>query len=250
MTELRRLFSAQPLMYPGATVVLGREESHHGLHVLRLRRGDEVLVFDADGRQFAATVEGTGRNQMTVRLGRMAPAAPEPPVPLSLYLALAKGPAFDHVLMRAVELGAAEIVPFAAERSVARVGGDCEKKIERWRQILLAATKQCGRSRLTAIAAPIAFEQAVRLPGESALKLCCTRAENVQKISIALQEADPSSCSALALMVGPEGGLTDSEVALAAQHGWRIVSLGPRTLRVETAATAALTMALSFFGDL
>ncbi|MCX8038197.1 MAG: 16S rRNA (uracil(1498)-N(3))-methyltransferase [Candidatus Sumerlaeia bacterium] len=250
MAEPHRLYSEQPIEQSGETVVLGRDESHHGLHVLRLRRGDEVWVFDADGRQFAATVENTGRKQMTVRLGRPVAPAPEPPVPLSLYLALAKGPAFDHVLMRAVELGAAEIVPFAAGRSVARVGGDCANKIRRWQQILLAATKQCGRARLTAIGMPVAFEEAVRRPAESALRLCCAPAKTASKLSVALQEADCSSAAAIAVMIGPEGGLTDSEVALAARHGWKPVSLGPRTLRVETAATAALTMALAFLGEL
>jgi len=247
MPPLRRLFSIEPLAQPGAVIRLDPGESHHGRGVLRLRVGDRIAVFDSAGAQFAATVQGVENKRLVAVLAEPLAAAPEPPIPISLYLALTKGEAFDSVLLRAVELGAAEIVPFAAERSVPTVGRgkDMERKVGRWRQILLSATKQCGRVRLTEIAAPRPFNEAVARPGAGSLRFCCAPEVAAPKFSELLCSLSVSSARSLAIMIGPEGGLTDAETAAARDHGWHLASLGPRILRVETAATAALALVLA-----
>ncbi|KPL09724.1 hypothetical protein AMJ85_06170 [candidate division BRC1 bacterium SM23_51] len=244
---LRRLFSAEPLTAPGTVVRLDPHESHHARHVLRLKTGARVAVFDGAGRQFAATVERFERRRLAIVLDKPLPGPPETPIPVVLYLAVTKGAAFHSALQRAVELGAAEIIPFAAERSVAtvRAGAGLDRKMERWRQILLAATKQSGRNRLTPIVPPCSFESAVQRPDPRAIRLCCAPDPHTPRLSEVLRAAKPSAAQSLAIMIGPEGGLTDDEVALAHRSGWQSVSLGPRTLRVETAAAAALTLLLA-----
>jgi len=249
---LRRLFSIEPLTKTGALVRLDPRESHHGRHVLRLDAGDRAIVFDGKGRQFAATIERFENKRLVAMLGEPVCAAPETPVPVALYLALVKGETFDNVLQRSVELGAAEIVPFIAERSVPTVGREAAlaRKIERWRHILLSATKQCGRARLTAISPPIPFAVAVQRPNKQAMCLCCVPDLDAPEMSKMLQVLKPSSAQSLALMIGPEGGLSPDEIATARRSDWHLVSLGPRTLRVETAATAALTLVLSALDEI
>jgi 16S rRNA (uracil1498-N3)-methyltransferase len=249
---LRRLFSIEPLARTGDVVRLDPHESHHGRNVLRLAEGDGLIVFDGAGRQFAATVERFENKRLVVVLGEPTPAAPEPPVPVALYLALVKGDAFENVLQRAVELGVGEIVPFVAERSVPMVGKGAalERKIERWRQILLGATKQCGRACLTAITPPLPFADALCRPNEPALRFCCVPDRDAPEMSKMLQVAKPASAPSLALMIGPEGGLSPDEIATARRSDWHLVSLGPRTLRVETAATAALTLILGSLDEM
>jgi len=252
MPTARRLFSVEPLTKPGAAIRLDLQESHHGSQVLRLRRGDPLVVFDAAGCQYAATLERFERKHMIVVLGEPVRAAPETARPIALYLALTKAAAFENVLQRAVELGVSLIVPFAAERSVPIVanGKAGEGKIERWRQILLSATKQCGRARLTTILSPCSFAQAVAHPGDTALRFCCAPNADAPDMSEMLRALDPMSTPSLAVMIGPEGGLTNDETATARHSGWHLVSLGPRTLRVETAATAALTLLLGSLGEM
>lgn len=252
MSTIRRLFSTEALSGSGALVRLDSDESHHGWNVLRLREGDRVHVFDGTGAQYAATVRGFEKKRLIVVLEDPAPAAPEPPVSLSLSLALTKAEAFDNVLQRAVELGASEVVPFIAERSVPNLGRDeaFKKKIARWRQILLGATKQCGRARLTAITPPLSFEDALCHPGASALRLCCSPDPSVPRMSEVLRSFGRKFPSHMAVMLGPEGGLSPEEVALARDRGWRLVSLGSRILRVQTAATAALALVLGELGEL
>ena len=243
----RRLFSIEPLTETGAVVQLDPRESHHGRHVLRLRRGDPVVVFDGEGHQFAASVERFENKRLVVVLAEPVCAAAETPVPITLYLAIAKGEAFETVLQRAVELGAAEIVPFVAGRSVPTVGRGValQRKIERWEQILLGATKQCGRARLTGIASPAPFARVVQRPDAIAIRLCCVPDPTAPRISETLHSLNPSLAQSLAVMIGPEGGLAHEEIIIAHQNGWHLVSLGVRTLRVETAAIAALALVLA-----
>jgi len=252
MATLMRLFSTQPLQGRGTLVRLDPAESHHGWDVLRLRRGDVVAVFDAEGRQFEATVEAYEDKRLALVLGRPLAAAPETSRPVSLYLALVKSSAFENSLQRAVELGVAEIVPFVAERTPSSVGriSHPEKKIARWRSIVLSATKQCGRARLAAVSRILTFEEAAA-GGDGALRLCCVPASGARRLSETLAAEDfRSPEKAVALMVGPEGGLTPREVEIARSRGWLPVSLGERILRVETAVAAALAVVLTGLGEI
>jgi 16S rRNA (uracil1498-N3)-methyltransferase len=252
MSHLRRLFSSEPLSAPGATVELDARESHHGWNVLRFREGESVVVFDGQGRQFAATVEGLVRKRLRIVLGEPVPAAPEAAVAVALYVGLSKGPAFESVLQHAVELGATEVVPVIAERSVAvdRREGASGGKMERWRQIVLSAAKQCGRARLANVSPPVRFDAAIRRPAETAARFCLTASAMAPRLSEVLRSADLPSAGSVALLVGPEGGFTEAETAAALAAGWRPAALGSRTLRVETAALAALALTMAALGDL
>jgi 16S rRNA (uracil1498-N3)-methyltransferase len=252
MSTLRRLFSVQSLGSPGSLVWLDARESHHGHDVLRLRPGDGVVVFDERGRQFEATVRERDKKRLVVVLGEPLPGAPEVPVSIALYLALAKAAAFDEVLQHSVELGVAEIVPFQAERSVPAIGSGrtLDRKMDRWRQIMLSATKQCGRVKLTTLAAPLSFDEAVGRPDAETLRLCCAATRGAPNVSDALRSLDLAPGRSVAVMIGPEGGLTDGEIERVRECGWQLASLGPRTLRVETAAAAALTLVLAAASDI
>jgi len=225
---------------------LDPRESHHGRNVLRLGQGDSVAVFDCDGHQFLATVQRFENKQTVVRLVEPLPAAPETPVSISLYLAMAKASALDAVLPRAVELGVAEIVPFTSDRSVARIekGAAAKRKSERWETILLSATKQCGRVRLTSIRPPCSFAAAVGQADPAAARICCVPEPTAPRLSDLLHSINFSTHGSVAIMIGPEGGLSPDEIALARDAEWHLVSLGPRILRVETAAAAALALVL------
>lgn len=249
--SVRRLFSKEPLGRSGEVMSLDPSESHHGAHVLRLRPGDGVWVFDARGRQFEATVESGTGDRLRLRLGAPTSPAPETRMPLALYLALVKGGAFESALQRAVELGAREIVPVITRRSVpqAPAGEDLADKMARWRQVLLSATKQCGRARLTDLAPPCAFEAAIGgLSGET-IGFCCVADPEAPRLSERLRAVDFQAYRSVAVLIGPEGGLEPEEIAHARRCGWETVHLGPRILRVETAVASALTLILAALGE-
>lgn len=252
MSTVRRLFFEGQLTKPGDRIRLNELESHHGRDVLRLRPGGQVLVFDDSGNQFEATVDSADSRELVVVLGNPAPPAPESAIPLALYVALAKGAAFESVIQRAIELGVTEIQPFTSERSVVRIkdGTSVERKITRWRQIVLGATKQCGRARIADIAAPIPFPKAVRQKPERCAGFCCAATPGAPKLSAAIESIARAAAESVSVMIGPEGGLSPEEIALAEQAGWQIVSLGSRTLRVETAASAALAATLAHFREI
>ena len=249
---LRRLFSIEPLPHSGASIRLDARESHHGRNVLRLRVGDSVAVFDSAGSQFAATIARLDGNQLVLTLGDPVPPVPEMPIPLALHLALAKGVTFENVLQDAVELGVSDIMPFVADRSVPAIGSakEVERKLERWQQILLGATKQCGRAKLTTISPPCSFESALAHPAPHAIRICCALDTSASRLSEALRSLNLRLVSSVALMIGPEGGLSPNEIASARDKKWHLISLGPRTLRVETAATAALTLIAAAIGEM
>lgn len=213
----------------GRTAKLAGQEAHHLIHVMRASPGSRVILFDGSGTEFTAHVERVGRAEVELAILSQATVDRESSPELTLGVALPKGDRQRWLVEKTVELGVRRFVPLATARSVSQAGPNA---LARLRRTVIEASKQCGRNRLMEIVEPqnwpdfLAATQAVP---------CRLLAHPTDEPSRSAQPI-PASPDAAVLAVGPEGGFTPDEVAEAAASGWRAIDLGPRTLRVETAA--------------
>src|SRR3989442_12208595 len=248
----RRFYAPPEAVSPGETVLLSAEETRHARDVLRLQRGEEVYVFDGEGLEYRCVIAELKRDSVKVDLlDRVKPARPESRLDLILGVALLKGEKFDLVVQKATELGATRFIPILTNRADVRIrsGDDAKRKLMRWQRIALESTKQCGRARLMKIDAPVAFEKLIqRAEQRDELRLMFAEREG-SSFSQVLKDLKLMPAKAIALL-GTEGGWTDAEIDEASRNSWRIVTLGGRTMRAETAAVVAATLLQHRFGDL
>jgi 16S rRNA (uracil1498-N3)-methyltransferase len=226
----------------GTVIELPEAVAHHALRVVRLGVGDALTLFDGTGGEYAATVVRADRHA-SVRLDGFAPVERESPLSVALAQAVAANDAMDFAVRKAVELGAAAILPLVTERSAPFPAGERgEKRLAHWRGVVVAACEQCGRNRVPPVAAPVRW----------ANFLAEWRAMGVVLVPGAREALAtlPRPTSAVALAIGPEGGFAPLEVDAALAAGFRAASFGPRVLRTETAAIAALAAVQSLWGDL
>jgi 16S rRNA (uracil1498-N3)-methyltransferase len=247
----RRRFYATPSHFAPDknSLTLSAEETRHARDVLRLQSGDEIYVFDGLGREFQCSVQTISRTAAEVSvIAEVEPARPESPLDLTLAIALLKGEKFDLVIQKATELGVKRIVPLDTERGDVRLrdGDSAQKRLTRWRRIALEAAKQTGRAYLPEISEPLALRELLTSACEN--KLMFSEREG-ESLSEAMTGVDPEATKVIAL-VGPEGGWTDNEIALARKSAWEIVTLGGRTLRAETAGITVVALLQHRFGDL
>jgi 16S rRNA (uracil1498-N3)-methyltransferase len=243
-------FFVPPEVLAAETVELDRELSHRLRHVLRLRAGAMVVFFDGRGREYEAVIEDMSAPAVRARVLQQREGIPEPRTRLVLYQSLIKGDRFDWVLEKGTELGVAAFVPLISHRSVMRPRGGHSSRSARWRRIIVEAAEQCGRSVLPELA-PVtdlgeAFDSA---PG---LRLLPWEEERALALRTALREAlsDGVKLTEVSLFIGPEGGFTRQEVDRARDGGVRVVSLGDRILRSETAGIVAAAAVLWELGEL
>ncbi|WP_242341478.1 16S rRNA (uracil(1498)-N(3))-methyltransferase [Anaeromyxobacter sp. SG66] len=218
------------------------EARHYLRDVLRLAPGAEVEVFDGRGGAWTACVDPSFE---TLVLGVARAGKGEASAEIWLLAALAKGEKMDLVVQKATELGAAVVAPFAAERSIVRLEPDKgEERARRWRRIAEEAARQCGRADVPEVRAPapLAVALAALPPGALAIAF--------QPGGPPVLALAPAAANAYAAVVGPEGGLTEAELAVLAAAGAHRASLGPRVLRAETAAIVAVALLQARFGDL
>ncbi len=240
-----RLYVSGELM-PGATCVLPTQQAHHALRVLRLKAGDAVTLFNGDGAEYDALIASIAKNAASVKVGERRLAERESRLEIVLGQALSGGERMDYTVQKAVELGVYAIHPLAANRSVVRLDAErAGKRAAHWQSVVIAACEQCGRNRVPPVAPVAALEAWLAQPGarEPALRvLLSPRAE------IRLRDL-PRPDGAVVLLAGPEGGFTREEETLARSGGFTPVRLGPRVLRTETAAVAALAAMQALWGD-
>lgn len=241
---MTRIFVAEPLQVPGPAR-LPEAAAAHVSRVLRLRAGDPVVLFNGDGWDYPGRIAALRGAVVEVEvLGREA-GTPDSPLSLTLMQGVARGERMDLVVQKATELGVARIVPVLAERSVVRLDGrQASRKLEHWRAVAAAACEQSGRSRLPVIEAPAALAEALPLAREADCRITLSPGAAVPLVALA------AGTASAVLLIGPEGGLTEAEVARAEAAGFEPRSLGPRILRTETAALAALAVLQSVGGDL
>jgi 16S rRNA (uracil1498-N3)-methyltransferase len=249
----RRRFYAPPAAFNFSEriVTLPAEEARHVRDVLRLRAGDEVYVFDAEGREFRCTLGKFIRAGAILELQEETqPAQPESRLQLTLGIALLKGEKFDLVIQKTVELGVTRIVPLLTDRSEVRLTNlqSTQKRLSRWQRLAVEAAKQSGRAYVPRIVEPvpvISFLHSTK-PEGGRFFLAERGGESLRDGL----NSDPSVAQVIAAVVGPEGGWSDQEITAARQANWQIVTLGGRILRAETAAIAIVTLLQHRFGDL
>jgi 16S rRNA (uracil1498-N3)-methyltransferase len=236
----RRIHIPRERVEPGRAA-LAPGEAHYLRDVLRLAPGDEVEAFDGEGGRHAARI-APGFDALL--LGPRVEVAP-PLAAIHLAFALAKGERSDLVVQKATELGAARLLPFAAARSVVKL--DAERGAERarrWARIAAEAARQCGRAGVPEVAAP------APLPAVLAAAPAGFRRVVFDAGGLPLAEALDAGAPGHLLVTGPEGGLTAEEVEACVAAGARVAALGPRVLRAETAAIAAVALVQHRVGDL
>ena len=200
------------------------------------------------GTDFQCVISDIAPEQVSLVVQSEAPSRAEPGVFCSVYMAFAKAEKLEHVVQKATELGAGEIVAFPSSRCVARLDEKTlAKKLERWQKIAASAAEQSGRGRIPQVRAVRSFREAVLEAAERELALFPYENEKTQSLRACLSAGGYQSVS---IMTGPEGGFSEDEVAFAGQNGMKICSLGPRILRCETAPLCALTAVLYAAGAL
>lgn len=222
-------------------------EFRHLQRVLRLREGDHVTLFDDAGREHAGIIQSLSPRVAVVRITASTTPERESHLAIALYQGMPKGRKMDLVVEKATELGARTITPFISAfcTVTAPVGAG---KRERWQRIALAAGKQCGRTIVPTVAAPLTFAEALAEASEAGLKLLFFEGAGIAPLA-GTAEADGTPLTA-AVVIGPEGGFSRDEVEMAERAGFRVVGLGPRILRTETAALVALAVVQARWGDL
>ena len=240
-TMISRFFFPHP--WPeAATASLPEALAHHAARVLRLRDGDPVILFDGRGGERGAILRIRGRD-VSVDLGEWLDIERESPLRVVLVQALASGDKMDWIVQKAVELGVEAVVPLQAERSVLRLSGERgDRRVEHWRQIAVSACEQSGRNRVPAVGALRALREYLAEATQAArLMLDPQCGERLSEL--------PRPAGALHILIGPEGGWSDAELALCRAAGCRGVGLGPRVLRTETAGLATLAAMQALWGD-
>jgi 16S rRNA (uracil1498-N3)-methyltransferase len=228
----RRCYSETPI--DGPSVKLVGSEAHHLLHVLRATPGTEVTLFDGSGREFEAEVARCGRSSVDLVILSQQAISRELPFELTLAVALPKGDRQRWIVEKATELGVTRLVPLVTERSVATAEKHAGEKLSRY---VIEASKQCGRNRLMQIAEPLAWRAWLQcVKDDAAASSPLARKWIAHPGGRALSAADLAHSVATAIAVGPEGGLTGAEIDAATAAGWDLIGLGPRILRIETAA--------------
>ena len=215
----------------------------HLAKVLRVRSGDEVVVFAGDGYEYPASVEGIRGTRVAVAIGEARAVDRESPLAMTLVQCIARADRMDVIVQKATELGVARIIPVQSRRGVVRLdAAQAESKAAHWRAIVASACEQCGRNRLPAIEAPRRLlDYLGALPAGGARLLLEPAAETRRAAPIGGE---------VSVAIGPEGGLDEEEIEAFRLTGFQTMRLGPRVLRTETAAIAALAYLQSRYGDL
>ena len=251
--RLTRVYVDAPLA-AGKRVTLEGNAASHVTRVLRLRVGEALTLFNGAGGEYAASIDAARGGRLTVAVGESRAVERESPLTLTLAQGVSRGERMDLVVQKATELGVSAIVPLFTERSVVRLGAEqAERKLNHWRAIAIAACEQSGRNRLPKVAPPVSLADLLRsgTDREGDASGC-----GVQDMCLLLSpgatsriDALPRPATSVTVLIGPEGGLTNAEQEAAVAAGFLPVRLGPRVLRTETAAIAALALLQREFGD-
>lgn len=228
----------------GTLLVLQGPSAHYIGSVLRKSAGDALRVFNGRGGEFNASIQSVQRHCVELQIREHLPIEHESPLRCQLGLAMSRGERMDWALQKTTELGVTHITPLATSRCELKLTGErITRKTAHWQQIAVSACEQCGRNRVPGIAPPAGLEAWIATV-DTELALVCTA--DGAGIDTYAQRAPRS----LSLLIGPEGGLTAEEVALATRSGFNTLKLGPRVLRTETAPVTAIALAQLLWGDL
>ena len=241
-----RFYSPYPL-HAGVSTDLSESATRHAIKALRLREGDELVLFDGRGGEYSSRIIRVDRDRVSVMVQEWSNRECEPPIAMTLVQALQAGEKMDLTVQKAVELGVTRIVPVMSRRSVVRLSGErAQRRGVHWQAVAVSACEQCGRNRVPEIGELENLSQ----------WLGCSAREDVLRLMLDPSSprtldtlAQPMEGACIELLIGAEGGLSPEEKALAERAGFIAVRLGPRVLRTETAGLAALAAIQCLWGD-
>ena len=230
----------------GSQLEVDADKARYLGRVLRLRVGDPVIVFNGKGSTYSAGITALARSSATLSLHETVPSACESPFSAHLAQGISRGERMDFVVQKATELGVSRITPLLTDRGVVKLdAARADKRREHWQKVAASACEQCGRARLPQLDAPAHLETWLSSKTPQIDTGIILRPGSAQSLA-ALEMPGTSAC----ILIGPEGGFSDSEYGLAEAAGFIAVSIGPRVLRTETAAAAALAILQARWGDL
>lgn len=247
--KIRRRFFVPKENIEGDEIVVHGQDVVHIRNVLRLTLGDTVAIFDGEGLRYSAEIISSTRDEVKCKVISRDQVQNESPIEIILGQSILKGTKLDDVVRKSCELGVAKVVPLVAERCALKLKqADLDKKNERWRKIATEASKQSGRAKVPSVLKMMSsVEEFCSYYADYEIKLIFQEDESSLRFSEV--EQGNGSIKNVALLIGPEGGWTESEVKTATVYGFKSVSLGPRILRAETAPIAVLSIVQFFWGD-
>ncbi len=242
---MARFFVTQDQWSVDAPALVGENAQH--AKVLRLKPGESVTVCNGQGIEWVCAVTDFDQNEVKLKVLHERTSVTEPGVRVSVYMALPKADKLEHVIQKATELGAYEIVTFPTARCVSKPDEkSLQKKLDRWQKIAASAAEQCGRGRIPEVIVLPDYQQALCRAAQADKALLFYENEEATTLKMALSSGN---CKSVSLITGPEGGLEESEVAQARNAGLQVCTLGKRILRCETAPLCALSAVMFDFGE-
>lgn len=242
---MTRFFVTAEELQPSFIVLTGENAAH--AKVLRLKAGEEVLVCDGQGRECLCTVSDVSPGRISLVVISCRESLAEAGVKVSIYMAFSKGDKLEHVIQKATELGANEIIAFPSARCVSKPDEkSLQKKLERWKKIAASAAEQSGRGVIPNVLVMDRYADALERASGADLGILFYENEQATTLRMALEEGSFTSVS---LLTGPEGGLEPYEVEEARKAGLRVCTLGKRILRCETAPLCALSAVMYASGE-
>ena len=241
--RIPRIYTSQAL-HNGQQLELEERAAHYLLQVLRMKVGRALRLFNGDGNDYLATISEANRRQLWCVINAVDnQQACESPLRIELGIGLSKGDRMDWVIQKATELGVSRLVPLHSERVDVKLNYEREhKKWRHWQQVMISACEQSGRSQLVDVAEPQGLEEW--------LAQCSAEQKYVLSPHHQNAEVPFQPPESVALLVGPEGGLSENEVTRSLELGFHCMALGPRVLRTETAPLAAISILQARWGDL
>lgn len=239
-------FFVNPKEMSSNFITLSGENLAHA-RVLRLKKGEQVLVCDGQGQECLCTITDVNPDQISLLIDSRQESGSEPRVKANIYMAFSKGDKFEHVIQKATELGASEILAFPSARCVSRPDNkSIAKKLERWKKIAASAAEQSGRGNIPEVTVLDSYEEALRSAAKSDIAILFYENERANTLRETLQK---KSYDTISVVTGPEGGLTIEEVQRAMDAGLSVCTLGTRILRCETAPLCALSAIMYDSGE-
>lgn len=239
--RIPRFYDPQPLQ-TDQLVDLSDAVVQHVCRALRMRPGEYLILFNGDGYEYKAELETVEKRRAQVRIQEQISQAVESPLQVHIGQSLSRGERMDYAVQKATEMGLQQLSPLFSERCEVKLNSERQdKRIRHWQQVAISACEQSGRCAVPTINAPQTLEQWV--------KACDAELKLVLHHHTAQPLAELAPPASVALLIGPEGGLTEAEVELAQAHGFQPVAFGPRVMRTETAPVAALSLLQYLWGD-
>ncbi len=241
--RIPRIYTPTPLQ-SGVTIELDEDGFSHAVRVLRLSEGSALMLFNGEGGEYAATLCDVQKKRTSAAIGDYSNRECESPLRIILGQCISRGEKMDFTIQKAVELGVTEIVPLFSERCGVKLDKErSDKRTRHWQSTIISACEQSGRNRLPLLHAPLPLEQWL-----GTLKASCKLVLDPCASHSLAQLPKPEKSAAL--LIGPEGGLSDSEISHAIKSGFTGIRLGPRILRTETAGLVVISSIQQLWGDL